>query len=55
MCYGGRRILAGDGQPLMDLYTIAYRDRLPEAATAREQPGVWALVKLVVTQIVYFL
>jgi fumarate reductase subunit D len=51
----GRRIVAGDAQPLMDLYTIAYRDRLPEAATAGEQPGVWALVKLMVTQVVYFL
>ncbi len=51
----GRRIVAGGGQPLMDLYTVPYRDRLPEAATAGENPGVWALVKLMVTQVVYFL
>ncbi len=51
----GRRIVAGDGQPLMDLYTVPYRDRLPEAAAAGEKPGVWALVKLMVTQVVYFL
>jgi hypothetical protein len=39
----------------MDLYTVAYRDRLPAAATAGEKPGVWALIKLMVTQVVYFL
>jgi hypothetical protein len=50
----GRRIVAGDEQPLMDLYTVPYRDRLPETATAGEKPGVWALVKLLVTQVVYF-
>jgi fumarate reductase subunit D len=52
---GGRRIVAGDEQPLMDLYTVEYRDRLPEAATAAEKAGVWALVKLMVIQVVYFL
>ena len=39
----------------MDLYTVPYRDRLPEAATAGEKAGVWALVKLMLTQVVYFL
>jgi hypothetical protein len=51
----GRRIVAGDGQPLMDLYTVAYRDRLPQAATAGKKTGVWALIKLMVIQVVYFL
>jgi pimeloyl-ACP methyl ester carboxylesterase len=50
----GRRIVAGNEQPLMDLYTVPYRDRLPETATAAEKPGVWALVKLVITQVAYF-
>ena len=51
----GRRIVTGDERPLMDLYTVPYRDRLPEAATAGEKAGVWALVKLMLTQVVYFL
>jgi pimeloyl-ACP methyl ester carboxylesterase len=50
----GRRIVAGNEQPLMDLYTVPYRDSLPQPATAGEKPGVWALVKLLVTQVVYF-
>jgi pimeloyl-ACP methyl ester carboxylesterase len=50
----GRRIVAGNEQPLMDLYTVPYRDRLPQTAAAGEKPGVWALVKLLVTQVVYF-
>jgi len=50
----GRRIVTGNEQPLMDLYTVPYRDRLPETATAGEKPGVWALVKLLVIQVVYF-
>jgi hypothetical protein len=50
----GRRIVAGNEQPLMDLYTVPYRDRLPETAAAGEKPGVWALVKLLITQVAYF-
>lgn len=50
----GRRIVAGNEQPLMDLYTVPYRDRLPETATTGEKPGVWALVKLLITQVAYF-
>jgi hypothetical protein len=50
----GRRIVAGNEQPLMDLYTVPYRDRLPGTATAGEKPGVWALVKLLITQVAYF-
>jgi pimeloyl-ACP methyl ester carboxylesterase len=50
----GRRIVAGNEQPLMDLYTVPYRDRLPETATTGDKPGVWALVKLLITQVAYF-
>jgi hypothetical protein len=50
----GRRIVAGNEQPLMDLYTVPYRDRLPEPATAGEKPGVWALARLLITQVAYF-
>ena len=50
----GRRIVAGNGQPLMDLYTVPYRDRLPETATTGDKPGVWALARLLITQVAYF-
>jgi len=50
----GRRIVAGNDQPLMDLYTVPYRDRLPQIATAGEKPSVWALAKLLITQVAYF-
>jgi len=51
----GRRIVAGDDQPLMDLYTVAYRDCLPKAAATEGKAGVWTLVRLVITQLLYFL
>lgn len=50
----GRRIVAGNDQPLMDIYTVPYRDRLPQTATAGEKPSVWALGKLLFTQVAYF-
>jgi hypothetical protein len=50
----GRRIVTGSEQPLVDLYTVPYRDRLPETVTAGERSSAWALVKLLVTQVVYF-
>lgn len=50
----GRRIVAGNGRPLVDLYTVPYRDHLPETATAGEKPGVGALAKLLVVQVMYF-
>jgi pimeloyl-ACP methyl ester carboxylesterase len=50
----GRRIVAGAEQPLMDLYTVAYRERLPQAAIAGEKSGVWALAKVMGIQVVYF-
>ena len=49
---------AADEQPLMDLYTsIRWRTGtvFRRTATAGEQAGVWALVKLLVTQVAYFL
>ena len=38
----------------MDLYTVPYRDRLPETATTGDKPGVWALARLLITQVAYF-
>jgi hypothetical protein len=51
----GRRIVAGDEQPLLDLYTVAYRDRLPAVAAADGKAGAWALARLALTQVRYFL
>ena len=53
----GCRIVDVDnnGQPVLDLYTVPYQDQLPQTATAGAKPGIWTLIKLLVTQALYFL
>lgn len=51
----GRRIVASDEQPLMDVFTVTYRDSLPQAAAPGGKSGLWTLARLVLTQLSYFL